>query len=269
VSHPLDGVWEKVKRANQQLDALNEEWGDFVNDERNQFLAPFEVDPQSGWHLSKVGDFNPPLVRYSVMMGEVFYQLRSALDHLAWALVKANHRKPIEGTTAFPIRVWPPYAIPFHMLDAVKGIRRAAIEIIEEVQPYATGDRPSAEAHFLSVLKSFSDVDKHRALYASAVVTPDVERLRGFYRVDPPTKRLIVKVLVKPRQRLEAGTKVARIWPGPFNPQQKVYAKGSFPVHVIYGDRPFGAGDAHRGGSWDVRNDVTALIRRFAPFFPS
>ena len=74
---------------------------------------------------------------------------------------------------------WCQYAIPFHMLDAVKGIRRAAIEIIEEEQPYATGDRPSAEAHFLSVLKSFSDVDKHRTLYASAVVTPDVERLQN------------------------------------------------------------------------------------------
>lgn len=216
MSHPLDGVWEKIARANHHLDALNEEWRDFVNDERNEFLAPFEVDPQSGWHLSKVGEFHPPLVRYRVIMGEVFYQLRSALDHLAWALIKANHRRPIEGTAAFPIRVWPPYSIPFHTLDSVKGIRRAAIDIIEECQPYAAGNRTSAEAHFLALLKSFSDVDKHRTLYASAVVAPDIGQLRGFYRVDPPSKSLIIKIHVRPGQRLKAGTKVARIWPGPF-----------------------------------------------------
>ena len=111
----------------------------------------------------------PELPWYTGMMiGDVLHNLRSALDHTAWALVEA-------GTTPVPSS---PRLVQFPIYDdagnfsaqvtkRLPGVSSEAVAIIESVQPYQRG----ATAEALGVLARLSNEDKHRHIPASVVGT--------------------------------------------------------------------------------------------------
>ena len=81
----------------------------------------------------------------SVLIGEILYQLRSTLDHLAFHLVELNPRGTIlpvnwEKDCQFPLRLEreigeiPP--LPLGCFKNLPGISEKAHALIESVQPY-------------------------------------------------------------------------------------------------------------------------------------
>jgi hypothetical protein len=108
-------------------------------------------------------------------MGDVIYDLRSALDHLAWQLVIANGGTPVTPednagpSTAFPI---------FHSKEGAKGgprppvsiaggVNTAALAVIERLQPYHRVDDPQLDP--LWQLSELCNTDKHRLLLVVGV----------------------------------------------------------------------------------------------------
>ena len=49
---------------------------------------------QSLPYVYALGDHSPVPVQYSIRVGEIAYNLRSALDHLVWQLVQSNGQHP-------------------------------------------------------------------------------------------------------------------------------------------------------------------------------
>lgn len=103
----------------------------------------------------------------SVVAGEAIYQIRSALDHLAFLLVKLNRSGNIlppewEENCAFPLRHNVPTKPPaFNCFErTLPGIDIQAFTFIESVQPYNRGD----VGVFLGRLAILSNIDKHRHL---------------------------------------------------------------------------------------------------------
>lgn len=86
-----------------------------------------------------------------LLVGEVVHQLRSALDHLAYALVLAAGNTPTRST-AFPVRT----ARPATRLRVDGGVTAAALTAIEDFQPYLRRD---PEAHPLQVLNTLWNID--------------------------------------------------------------------------------------------------------------
>jgi len=79
------------------------------------------------------------------MAGEVLYQLRSTLDHLAFDLVKLNRiGTPLpsewEENCCFPLWIDPLTKPPFYncFKSCLPNISKAAFAFIESVQPYKT-----------------------------------------------------------------------------------------------------------------------------------
>jgi hypothetical protein len=92
----LDGCRLKLARADQHLKALDQEIDWFLK--RNPQLFTHERNAQTGedllWTLTRT---NPP-DEWSCIVGDVLYNLRSCLDHLAWQLVLLAGNEPSTDT---------------------------------------------------------------------------------------------------------------------------------------------------------------------------
>lgn len=113
----------------------------------------------------------------SILAGEALYQMRSALDHLAFELVKSNpmrislladwgERCEFPLFRSLPRKGNPPVAlktpIPYNVLAKnLPGISKEAYAFIESVQPY---HRKTAINTALAFLARLSNIDKHRHL---------------------------------------------------------------------------------------------------------
>jgi hypothetical protein len=116
-------------------------------------------------------DLLEPTPLISMLAGELIYQLRSALDHLAFDLVQMN-RSGIafpanwEENCMFPI--WtnplkpgqkPP--LPYGTFKRLPGIPIDVHTIIERVQPYYPAGTGAINTS-LKLLNNLSNIDKHR-----------------------------------------------------------------------------------------------------------
>jgi hypothetical protein len=108
------------------------------------------------------------------MAGDAIQNMRSALDHLIWALTRLSSTPPNPDQSlkiAFPVctkkgAYW----------DPGNGARRRqagwigndALAIVDGLQPYLRGN--GANDHPLAVVAAYSNEDKHRNLAVSAVL---------------------------------------------------------------------------------------------------
>src|SRR6266487_2490672 len=100
------GIREKLRRAHLHSRDFDRRVQRFL-DPKPYRLVP-EDDPQTGecrWRVDLLRQ--PPLVRWSALAGDCLYDLRSALDQLAYALAVAYTGDPlprhIADQSAFPL----------------------------------------------------------------------------------------------------------------------------------------------------------------------
>jgi hypothetical protein len=124
-----------------------------------------------------------PDLEWSIRIGEVLHQLRSALDHLAWQLVLIDGGRP-SRQTQFPILDHPPTAVS----ELLRQVHDPEIlGFVDWCQPYHGGaggplTRFQAHGQPLWVLRCLNNIDKHRLL----LVTLCVLDLDHMYWGGPP-----------------------------------------------------------------------------------
>ena len=91
-SDPLIGVRLKIERAKQHIRDLDEQIRAFV--ERDPYQVVAESDRKGGDQIFRLRVIEEIPARWAVIVGEMAYQLRSALDHLAWAAVVGESGQP-------------------------------------------------------------------------------------------------------------------------------------------------------------------------------
>lgn len=130
---------------------------------------PYEkiVQPNSAPQL-KITE-QPP-IEISILLGEILYQLRSALDHLFFDLIRRTLIGPFAKKDArrqFPLLLDKPRGcenvspIPLAALDLPYWIPIDAYTLIEGLQPY---HRSNGFHDLMRMLVVFSNIDKHRYL---------------------------------------------------------------------------------------------------------
>ncbi len=172
---------EKLAWSAQHLHALELEINDFV--QRYPFTARC-------YHRNGTREFGVIVERmprlpphWPVMAGDAIQNMRTALDHLIWALIDKAPTKPNEREAlkvGYPIclikgQYWGE-ADQFPKNGArgrqARWIGDPALAIVDRTQPYPLGDL--AHKHPLAVLAAFSNEDKHRNLVATGVVMDTV-----------------------------------------------------------------------------------------------
>lgn len=155
--HPLDGIWEKFRRAKELTDSLEEVIQAFAQSDE------FWVDDAPGKKPTehRLVVYGPPVpLRISVLAGEIIHHLRSVLDHMIRQLVLANGEKP--ERQAFPVCDSPKAFLKQKNGESLQGVSAAARSLIDSFQPYHV---PSGfEWSLLWVLHRMDIEDKHRLL---------------------------------------------------------------------------------------------------------
>jgi hypothetical protein len=173
--HPLDGVWGKLERANENIFNLEREISAFLQDGTNPVIPNDEagaIQEAVESHTKRV----IPL-RFSILSGEIIHHLRSCLDHIAWELSSADQRASHPTRIEFPIYVSKPIdkGEISRYERKVEGISDHGRRIIEAMQPY---NRPPAiltgpQADPLWIIHEMDTTDKHRELVLT-VATFDI-----------------------------------------------------------------------------------------------
>jgi hypothetical protein len=119
----------------------------------------------------------PPLI--GLLIGDCVHNLRSALDHIVYALVSSNPDRP-SGTpstqTMFPIRdTHAGYRHQIEKLRRLDGLPDAAAALVDRMQPYHTRESGGDHTlHPLWILDKLDNIDKHRRLMLASVVARHV-----------------------------------------------------------------------------------------------
>lgn len=160
MAHPLDGPRHKLGRAERQLDDLEAEIARFLR--RDTYEITQNFDSETGrvelWFVMK---HRPPL-SWSVAIGEIVHNLRSALDHLACQLFLHSGGTDC-GSTQFPILIDDTDAgFQRWIDDRLPGLSNAMAAELRPLQPYKRGDEARSDP--LAILNRLSNQDKHRLL---------------------------------------------------------------------------------------------------------
>lgn len=163
----LVGFDLKMQRAEQHLKTLRGAVERFAKSDFYETRAEIDYKGRLVARLKNVKDPPPDL---SILVGECVYNMRSALDQLAYALAAA-HTVPLPERwgelSAFPIfKTGPWYRGEGRRRGAaskIQGMSRSAKTSIERLQPYHRRKNPPLEC--LAMLEELSNVDKHRVLH--------------------------------------------------------------------------------------------------------
>jgi hypothetical protein len=160
------GVMLKIERADAHLADLKDAIESAHNVSGERFTS--EIDPESGQQVYRAHGIPAIDPKWSLIIGELLYNLRSALDHLAWQLVLLDGKTPGKKTQ-FPIfskqRVNEDgEPVPAQLRPPVRNPKILAA--LDECQPYRGADgatvpyrnSPLWQLHRLNI------IDKHRLL---------------------------------------------------------------------------------------------------------
>lgn len=170
--HPLDGPRAKIGRANGQITTLRQSAQRFFRDNLYEIgVAEYNSKANNYSLRVKSGPQEFP-IDWSVLIGEIAYNLRSALDGLTWQLALLGPNPPY-FLTSFPIcldksvrkRVGDR---PYPAFDACKNKPRGCLQSLpshlwtrfEPFQPYKKGN--GGRQGPLVLLNELNNTDKHR-----------------------------------------------------------------------------------------------------------
>jgi hypothetical protein len=152
--HVLNGAFERAIRAREHLVDLGQRLGPLQK--HNDVVS---IDPAAGLKSLTIEPSLPIVIpasmRIPILIGEVCYNLRSALDYLVFELAKHDSGSP-QKRTQFPIEC-SEKNFRERRKKSLKGINDAHVTRIEELQPYKGCD-------WTKTLKDISNPDKHREL---------------------------------------------------------------------------------------------------------
>jgi hypothetical protein len=209
VSGPLDAVRLKLHRAQEHANVLRSEIEAFLWREPHGSRA--EIDADANELLVRAFVREQPPASWGPILGDFVHNLRSALDHLAIALVLSNDPRADITRNSFPLFENDP-----NREDATaeerkrwkrltKGMTAEQIAEIERYQPFNYPVDPG-NVSTLTALGNLSNIDKHRGLIALGHFGHIVQII-GF---DTPGWHVVEQLEVAPPQQLEHDAVIAR-----------------------------------------------------------
>ena len=153
-----NGIDLKIARAREHFANLDKQIRDFIK--ANPYPVQREYDSVSKENIFRVTEDPKELpAELGIVVGEMAYNFRSALDILVNHLIEVNG-KPITKTTAFPIfdqtSKW-----DSNYASKLSGLNSVQIDIIKREQP-CFAKNYDGRGRFLGYLEDICNGDKHR-----------------------------------------------------------------------------------------------------------
>jgi hypothetical protein len=228
--HALDDCRAKIAHAGVRVEELTRAVNAFLD--RDPYELVHRDDARTGERTISVSvREDPPSAALAMIVGEIVYNLRSALDYVARQLVLANGQSPTTRTE-FPIfGNQQQYAA-----DAprkTRGMSPQAIAVIDGLQPFAWPT--PLQRHPLWILHELHNADEHHELsvVGSALQSQEMTITSNIQVAIRPAARMSLGTPV-PILPLRDGTELMRI--GLVNPvaEGQALATGSFSFGVSF-----------------------------------
>jgi hypothetical protein len=146
-----------MQRAKEQVGSLDAEITALVNSGVYTIVGENQFERRR--YVFKL--LGPPVpLRIAVIAGEIVHHLRSAFDHVVWALAKKN-AVPDDERIQFPVCDSADKFEKAVRRGIIKGVSKADRPLIEALQPYLAGDPANS---ILRVVHDLDIADKHRLL---------------------------------------------------------------------------------------------------------
>jgi hypothetical protein len=156
----MESTDAKLDRAGVHLDAYRAAARAWVDKTRPTFIRKVDRQRHTHWLVLYVEDAQPP-VDLSPIIGDCLYNTLSALDCLVCGLVRTKNSSSTCAGRQFPIYVDSGKYV-LASKDALRGVPKDALRLINELQPYCRGER-TKELDPLWILKTLCNSDKHRS----------------------------------------------------------------------------------------------------------
>ena len=156
------GVHAKISRASDQINSLKADMDRFCTDIRQSIVPEVHRETDEQVWVYRGETPNVP-IEWSVRLGEIFYNLRSALDHLVWQLVLANGQTPGRLPIVEDEGDWQ------KATRQLEGVTPEDKKMIRYLQPYTGGINLPFDVWNFWKLHSLCNIDKHRHLNMVAV----------------------------------------------------------------------------------------------------
>ncbi|MGI8548600.1 MAG: hypothetical protein ACR2M1_14950 [Gemmatimonadaceae bacterium] len=143
----------KLDRARQHFEAAEFTYAEFAKTEPYRIVT--ERDKKPGRYVLRAFIDHPIPEQMVLEIGDSVHNMRSALDHLVFAIAgfpadDRNIQFPIfDKKTTYDNCRW-----------KLQNVPPAALAVIEELQPYQRGE--SANSQLLAILATLDNIDKHR-----------------------------------------------------------------------------------------------------------
>ena len=178
----LVGIHAKLRRAEQQIQIISDEADGICKDVQKYVFREVRPDIDKQVWVYRGETPNAP-TSWSVIFGEILYNLRSALDHLVWQLVLANGQTPGRHN-AFPItndaQGWD--KTKDNLLNGVSSRHKSMIGYL---QPYTGGINLPFDVSKFKLLDDLSNIEKHRYLIVAFIASMGPTN-DGVLGIDPP-----------------------------------------------------------------------------------
>jgi len=231
-----------------------------------------EYEPQSGSTVFRIRILREPDPEWEVTVGEIAYQIRSALDHLVTQLVVLNGGDAERHKGSFPIfsnsdqywkkRIKVGNAKMCRRDILLKGMRKEHRTMVDALQPYKRGQ--FARYDPLTVLNDLCNGDKHRDAHPTLLVVRDSRFMveNNPFTIVQPHKRMEGPLTI--RKPLHDGAEIIRFRPNNWETApREMNVKGMVTIGVCFGTRQVFVWDLQRILDY-VEADV---IARFSPLF--
>ena len=258
MAHPLDGVRAKLERADEHLEILYGEVARFLYGKPYELVLEYDAENVT-WIVHMRIHRDPP-IRIATVAGDCIHNLRSALDHLVYALVEKAEGTPGKHTR-FPLFLTETAWLSGHARNT-EGLSPAMVAEIDALQPYHGSHKDGHPVtHPLWHLEQLWNWDKHNLL------VPTVGSMEGLRRVgyspNDDVGTWMSSSYLEPGAPVEDGTELFRMRyadPGP-NPEMEMHGDITFDVTLSSGPPvPEFLGEL----ASFVRGEV---LPRFEPFF--
>ena len=191
----FEGCRQRIKRADFHKEVGAKLWNDAIPHKAHTPIVKVHADGTGSVHVSTAdADL---MIQISIEFGEMFYQLRAALDACIYeCAVLESGKNPPPNETALQFPICPTRK---HFKDAARNIAPLPVELkrlVEFVQPYnapEVADDMKVESiqRTLFILNEWARIDRHRRLHVIGIIPTIVNPQ---FRLPPGTSLAWVNV---------------------------------------------------------------------------
>ena len=261
--HPLDGAKARLIRAEKHIGDLKAEISTFFLSEPYEVVA--DKDHQTGQPFYKLTCLREIPVNAQILAGDAIYNIRSALDYLAYALATDKSSPndiwfPIEGCADNYRSV---------VEKRIRCSRPEVVKAICEIEAHKDG-----RGHVFWALNKLNNIHKHRLLVAvySGVydysITPSFRRkIKRTWEGDGPSVpegHGFMRIERSPDEAfrpLQVGDKLFTDLPG-----SEIYDDMKFRFQIVFGESGIAEGDPLFETTVQMLSRVSDVVDRLGVF---